>query len=596
MLDESWINMKRVRTWPKYCDKSHGGTCHSVENPWLKVDPPSRLLLIDTEHKCLVYKPGSCQYLALSYIWGITEKPFQTMLDNFSDLRQKGAFDAPRYRSRLPETIRDSMSLTRLLNQRYLWVDRFCIVQDDFAQKAEQLKWMASIYANAYITIIASDGNSDSYGLRGIGKGSSPRVCHLGDFNFGPRCRMTCRFIWKSQEKKYETRGWTFQEKAVSTRQLIFKDNMVSWRCRNSSWDENIVGPIAASSDWGNYAVDLFSRWPNLSHYTKMVKHYNDRQLTYPGDGLEAFSAITTIISRSMRGGTLFGLPEMFFDGTLLWQPDSPWERRKDATGMLIRNLPSWSWAGWAGYIDVRIWDDGHNFIKKTNDTFESIHTPYLVIDRIIEWHKVNIESGERDPIQNSYYETSRMTKGRRKVQPQNKILPDGWNFRHHVLVAREPLSPNEDVWSPILEFRAHRLFLTVGDAISDKQYSSDCVSAGLIDRSGSIVGGFRVNSSNMDDIPTGQTCELIAISKAEADWMANGSSLKRNFPEATLFHKDCPHSCQFGGCKGEKIYRFYNVLWIEWEDGIAYRKALGRVFQDFWDSEDTEEIDIRLG
>jgi hypothetical protein len=23
----------------------------------------------------------------------------------------------------------------------------------------------------------------------------------------------------------------------------------------------------------------------------------------------------------------------------------------------------------------------------------------------------------------------------------------------------------------------------------------------------------------------------------------------------------------------------FYNVVWIEWEDGIAYRKALGRVF-----------------
>jgi hypothetical protein len=42
--------------------------------------------------------------------------------------------------------------------------------------------------------------------------------------------------------------------------------------------------------------------------------------------------------------------------------------------------------------------------------------------------------------------------------------------------------------------------------------------------------------------------------------------------------------------------YNFYNVLWIEWEDGIAYRKALGRVFKDAWERQDLEETDIVLG
>jgi hypothetical protein len=43
-------------------------------------------------------------------------------------------------------------------------------------------------------------------------------------------------------------------------------------------------------------------------------------------------------------------------------------------------------------------------------------------------------------------------------------------------------------------------------------------------------------------------------------------------------------------------IYKFYNVLWVRWEDGIAYRMALGRVEQDYWNSAPTEEIDVRLG
>jgi len=46
--------------------------------------------------------------------------------------------------------------------------------------------------------------------------------------------------------------------------------------------------------------------------------------------------------------------------------------------------------------------------------------------------------------------------------------------------------------------------------------------------------------------------------------------------------------------------------LWIEWKKGgdsrggtegkIAVRKGLGRVFKSFWDAQDPEVIDVRLG
>ena len=51
-----------------------------------------------------------------------------------------------------------------------------------------------------------------------------------------------------------------------------------------------------------------------------------------------------------------------------------------------------------------------------------------------------------------------------------------------------------------------------------------------------------------------------------------------------------------YGDCKGDKLYRFYSVLWIEWENGVAYRQALGSVYQSFWDQQKVEEVEIRLG
>jgi len=36
--------------------------------------------------------------------------------------------------------------------------------------------------------------------------------------------------------------------------------------------------------------------------------------------------------------------------------------------------------------------------------------------------------------------------------------------------------------------------------------------------------------------------------------------------------------------------------MWIQWEDGIAYRKSVGRVFKHVWDEQELDEIDVILG
>jgi hypothetical protein len=42
--------------------------------------------------------------------------------------------------------------------------------------------------------------------------------------------------------------------------------------------------------------------------------------------------------------------------------------------------------------------------------------------------------------------------------------------------------------------------------------------------------------------------------------------------------------------------YEFNNVLWVEWQDGIAYGKAYGRVMKIAWECQELEWIDLVLG
>ena len=75
---------------------------------------------------------------------------------------------------RVPATIQDAIILTRELDIRFLWVDRLCIVQDDQVSIQSNIAQMASVYAQAYFTIIATDGGSET-GILGIPGGSKER-------------------------------------------------------------------------------------------------------------------------------------------------------------------------------------------------------------------------------------------------------------------------------------------------------------------------------------------------------------------------------------------------------------------------------------
>ena len=47
---------------------------------------------------------------------------------------------------------------------------------------------------------------------------------------------------------------------------------------------------------------------------------------------------------------------------------------------------------------------------------------------------------------------------------------------------------------------------------------------------------------------------------------------------------------------KEAENYGYHNVMWIQWEDGIAYRKGLGRVERSVWERQALDDVDLIVG
>jgi hypothetical protein len=349
----------------------------------------------------------------------------------------------------------------------------------------------------------------------------------------------------------------------------------------------------------------LFIRWPNLQAFNYAAIAYSRRSITYAYDTLNAFSGIIDVVSRSIEGGCLFATPEMFFDGMLLWQPSQPLERRQNVENSTPSELPSWSWISWKGELDIAWWMRTYNFIMSHDHT-----TPFnddLNLDPSVVWYRRNTITDLHVRVKNTYYgykNPVNPTTGER-FKTDDSILPSGWTFRPPVPLASQPLATRKETWSPILEFRTQHLTLVVGSRLDD--ISSKGLSAGLKDANGLIVGGIRLNTK---DSIEGVQCQLICISRMEVNYSASSCVAQGHAPELwneefidSLWgdrHRATGKSDSSQRKAGDEqvkcIYNFYNVLWVRWEDGIAYREALGRVEQGYWDSAPTEELDVRLG
>jgi Heterokaryon incompatibility protein (HET) len=221
------------RLWPR---KSllRGKSLAGHEHPILPNSPPNKAakpnqapknkIAVPTQHEhgrpqwlicvqqgCLVKATADKQYAALSYVWGQVPT-LKTTKGNLNELLKGAALF--KQGDFVPRTIRHTIALVQQLDISYLWVDCLCIFQDDKENLHRQLQDMASIYAFAYVTIVAANGWDANHGLRGVHGVTDARHLSPNDASDTYESLQPYNSIWYS-------RGWTFQEMVFSRRTIM---------------------------------------------------------------------------------------------------------------------------------------------------------------------------------------------------------------------------------------------------------------------------------------------------------------------------------------------------------------------------------------
>jgi hypothetical protein len=80
-----------------------------------------------------------------------------------------------------------------------------------------------------------------------------------------------------------------------------------------------------------------------LRRFSTCVNLYSGRKLTFYADKLAAFEGLGKVLSSHLDAALHYGLPDSYFDWTLLWELNMLLELIGTAAPPIF---PSWSWCG----------------------------------------------------------------------------------------------------------------------------------------------------------------------------------------------------------------------------------------------------------
>jgi hypothetical protein len=320
--------------------------------------------------------------------------------------------------------------------------------------------------------------------------------------------------------------------------------------------------------------MSLIPQHPTLGRWGMLVENYSMRALTYDNDNGRAFAGATRIMGSTYPGGLLHGLPIFFFDIAILWQPKNPdLTRRSDQ--------PSWSWTCWKGRIEcLEHWCPYYPAVyRKSGESSDWVAPGTL---KRVAVYRPGPSSPNAD-----FSEMNRFYDYQAYRSKPHATLPNGWKREHHPdgdyythasergdgfrfsFPLPDAVSSQAVVSSPILLCTAPVAKLSFGE----NEGTGVAVSSG-----GKKVGIITTNERYTRAATDDRSCELAAISEAE------------------LLDRDNEAGIEIGEAVGEGRVFFYNVLWIEWVEDVAYRKGVGRVSKGAWDASKAEVITFKLG
>lgn len=295
------------------------------------------------------------------------------------------------------QTIEDSIQVTKQLGLRYLWVDKYCINQENEEEKSQQIRQMDTIYKASEFTIIAAAGYDENDGLPGVG--STTRtiqpIISFGNLTITSTMPHPHHVI---KAARWSTRGWTLQESILARRRLVFTKDQVYFECNAMNCFESLSIPLdrvhtkmkdrffafmrsglfngrdeGLDSEifglpFGNFD-DRGESWDyNMRKFLILATNFTLRNLSDESDSLNAFVGIMKQLEAAKYPitqvqGIPYVHPSVFPDqhthldclvAGLCWRHIRCWngdsykvERR---TG-----FPTWTWAGWSGAVS---WTD----------------------------------------------------------------------------------------------------------------------------------------------------------------------------------------------------------------------------------------------
>ncbi|CAM1503276.1 Fc.00g080520.m01.CDS01 [Cosmosporella sp. VM-42] len=365
------IDMSIGVDWLRFCEFYHQGRCG--RRPVTRDIKGFRLVDCAQSPPRIVEASVMEHYVALSYVWG------KNTTETF------------------PRVIQDAVTVTKSLGVRYLWVDRLCVDESRPVEKMQQISRMDEIYEGAVLTIIAACGEDATFGLPGIGSTSRPAQPKYKFMNSGTTLVSSLqdpRLAVKNST--WYSRGWTYQEGLLARRRLIFTEQQMYWECEGMCCPESLVLPLEFYHDMeeqrmcdfmrpglfnGVSFVDgSWERWKRLpskievpstlSIFREADQHiinYTKRDLTYDEDSLNAFLGISKRLENTLGRGkvvNVLGIP--------IWAPVdersmmSPphtrdifalstcfWHHKDGVVAKRRSHLPSWTWAGWKGPVEL---------------------------------------------------------------------------------------------------------------------------------------------------------------------------------------------------------------------------------------------------
>lgn len=287
--------------------------------------------------------------MCLSYCWGSPDFAMTTR-DTLESYRLGIKLED------LQQTFQDTIRVARELDVRYLWIDAFCIIQqeEDNADWNRECCRMSNIYRNSYLTVAATWAKSSQVGCFSVQE---------DDARIGPvKMRKTVHHDKNTSEADLSfpihTRAWTYQELLLAPRILHYGRHEMLWECLEDHTCE-CGGAFqrrdeVSKSDFSNHISEFRSdnRHTPQSLWRKMVVQYSPLRLSRSGDKLPAFSGLAQEMQRQNKQEYLAGMWRDSLVADMSWYRSHLFNEKSEKLSQTPWRAPTWSWASVDGPVE----------------------------------------------------------------------------------------------------------------------------------------------------------------------------------------------------------------------------------------------------